>query len=78
MLFARRHARPVVASDTIPRTAGLRGRSRRKIARLHSRKGIWIATQLLLRFVQQLAEFWSLSFVLSDPLPLRVAGQFGK
>jgi hypothetical protein len=78
MLFGQRRARPALARGKAPRTARLRGKSRRKIARLHPWKRVWIATQPLLCLIEQAAQLWARSFVPDKPFPLRVAGQFRK
>ena len=69
---------PAVARDKVPRTARSRGKSSRKITRLHLWKRVWIATQLCLCLIEQLAQIRARSFVPEKPFPLRVADQFRK
>jgi hypothetical protein len=78
MLFGQRRGRPAVARDKVPRTARSRGKSSRKITRLHLWKRVWIATQLCLCLIEQLAQIRARSFVPEKPFPLRVADQFRK
>ena len=53
-LFGQRRARPAVARDKAPKTARLRGKSRRKIACLHPWKRVGIATHLFLCLMRSL------------------------